>query len=125
LGSMVRARRGAPAHVTRVLDALFSRAFVADGFENGIDVAVAHPDLVIVTREGDLFASSGWRVASGRALVTRATVDEAALAAASAVAEVEPRRVARDGAAQVAREARERAARARGRGGAGGARGGG
>jgi len=112
LGSMVRARRGAPAHVTRVLDALFSRAFVADGFESGIEVAVAHPDLVIVTREGDLFAPSGWRVASGRALVTRATVDEAALAAADAVAGVEPRRVARDGAAQAAHEARERASRA-------------
>ncbi|MFI5051962.1 MAG: chromosome segregation protein SMC [Acidimicrobiales bacterium] len=112
LRSMVRARRGAPAHVTRVLDALFSRAFVAEGFDSGIEVAVAHPDLVIVTRDGDQFSSSGWRVASGRALVTRVTVDEAALGAAAAAAELEPATARRDAAARASREARERATRA-------------
>ena len=92
LRSLVRTRRGAPDHVTRVLDALFRRAFVAQDWEAGIEVAVAHPDLVIVTRDGDRFSSSGWRVASGRALVTRSTVDGAHEAAQEAAAAVEPLR---------------------------------
>jgi chromosome segregation protein len=81
LRSLVRERSGSAKHVTRVLDALFSRAFVAPDWESGIEVAILNPDLVIVTREGDRFASSGWRVASGRALVTRSTVEEARVAA--------------------------------------------
>jgi chromosome segregation protein len=90
LRTLVRARSAAPAHVTRVLDALFSRAFVAKDWEAGFEVALSSPDLVIVTREGDRFASSGWRVASGRALVTRTTVEEAEASAATAAAAVAP-----------------------------------
>ena len=88
LRDFVRARAGAPEHVSKIIDALFSRAFVADDFDTGIEVAVAHPDLVIVTRDGDRFASSGWRVTSGRAVVTRSAVDEAQGAAADAAAQV-------------------------------------
>jgi chromosome segregation protein len=90
LRSLVRARSGAPTHVTRVLDGLFSRAFVARDWESGIDVAISNPDVVIVTREGDRFASSGWRVASGRAVVTRSTVEEARVAANEAHDAVAP-----------------------------------
>jgi chromosome segregation protein len=93
---LVRARAGAPAHVDRVLDALFSRAFVARDWEAGIEVALANPDLVIVTDEGDRFASSGWRVASGRAVVTRLTVDEAKVASNEAAESLEPLRRARE-----------------------------
>jgi chromosome segregation protein len=78
--------------VTRVLDALFSRAFVAEDWESGIELALANPSVVIVTREGDRFASSGWRVASGRAVVTRSTVDEAQRAAIDAAAQIAPLR---------------------------------
>jgi chromosome segregation protein len=77
LRELVRARRDAPAHVARVLDALLSRAFVASDWESGIEVAIANPDLVVVTLEGDRFAASGWRVASGLAMVTRSTVEQA------------------------------------------------
>jgi len=108
LRSLVRARTGAPAHVTRVLDALFSRAFVTETWQQGIDVAVANPDLVVVTRDGDRFAASGWRVASGRALVTRATVDDAQRAAAAAAALVEPLRERRRDCANDAAQARQR-----------------
>ena len=108
LRSLVRARRGAPEHVTRVLDVLFSRAVVAESFEAGIDVAVANPDLVVVTREGDRFASSGWRVGSGQALVTRSTVDEAMATAADAASSAESLRAAHNDAARAARAARER-----------------
>jgi chromosome segregation protein len=112
LRTLVRARGGAPAHVTRVLDALFSRAFVAPDWESGIDVALANPELVIVTREGDRFAPSGWRVASGRALVTRSTVDEAAVAAREAHGAIEPVRARRLEADQAAVAARQRLNRA-------------
>ena len=108
LRSLVRARAGAPAHVTRVLDALFSRAFVTESWQAGIDVAVAHPDVVVVTRDGDRFAASGWRVASGRAVVTRTTVEDAERAARDAAAALVPcraRRTAADAAAAAARSA--------------------
>jgi chromosome segregation protein len=110
LRSLVRARRGAPAHVTRVLDALFSRAFVADTWQAGIDVAVAHPDLVVVTREGDRFAASGWRVASGRALVTRVAVEDAERAALEAATALEPSRALRAAAAATVTSLRQRVA---------------
>jgi chromosome segregation protein len=84
LREMVRPRRGAPAHVARVLDALFARTVVAEDFDHAIEVAIAHPDLVVVTREGDRFAASGWRVSSGQSVVTRATVEAAAAEATSA-----------------------------------------
>jgi len=73
----VTASAGAPADVTRVLDALFARAFVASDWEAALDVAISHPDLIVVTPEGDRFASTGWRAASGRSVVTRSSVDEA------------------------------------------------
>jgi chromosome segregation protein len=112
LRSLVRARKGSPAHVTRVLDALFSRAFVARDWESGIDVAVVNPDLVIVTADGDRFASSGWRVASGRAVVTRSTVDEARVVANNAVYAVAPIRVRRLRADETAIVARQHLNRA-------------
>ncbi len=114
LRERVRARAGAPAHVERVLDALFARAVVAPGWEVGVEVAIEHPDLVVVTDEGDRFAATGWRVASGRAVVTRQTVEEAAAAARVAAALVEPVREAREAAAAAlagARAALEDAAR--------------
>jgi len=95
LREKVRARAGAPVHVTRVLDALFARAFVADNWESGIEVALANPELVVVTADGDRFSSAGWRVASGRAVVTRSTVEEA-------------ERTAREGAAELTRVAEQR-----------------
>jgi chromosome segregation protein len=98
LRDAVRARRDAPEHVTRVLDALFSRAFVAKDWESGIEIALANPDLTIVTSEGDRFSSMGWRIASGRAVVTRRTVEEANATAADADRELDERRQRREAA---------------------------
>ncbi len=106
LRERVRARAGAPAHVERVLDALFARAVVAAGWEAAVEVAIEHPDLVVVTDEGDRFAATGWRVASGRAVVTRQTVEEAVAAARLAEALVEPAREARESAAAALARAR-------------------
>ena len=80
----VVATAGAPSDVTRVLDALFARAFVANDWESALDVALANPDLIIVTPEGDRFASTGWRAAAGRSIVTRTSVDDAMAEAARA-----------------------------------------
>ena len=113
LRSLVRERSGSTKHVTRVLDALFSRAFVAPDWESGIEIAILNPDLVVVTREGDRFASSGWRVASGRALVTRSTVEEARVAAHdahNAVAPIRERHTNADESAVRARQSVNRAA---------------
>jgi chromosome segregation protein len=104
---LVSARRKAPAHVTRVLDALFSRAFIAADWESGMDVALANPELIIVTRDGDRFASSGWRIASGRAVITRSAVEESQAAAREAIDAVGPVRERRKDADTTAIEARQ------------------
>ncbi len=107
LRPLVRARRKTPEHVTRVLDALFARAFIAADWETGMDVALANPDLIIVTRDGDRFASSGWRIASGRAVVTRSAVEESQLAAREATDAVAPVRERRKNADTGAIDARQ------------------
>ncbi|MGA7833989.1 MAG: chromosome segregation protein SMC [Acidimicrobiales bacterium] len=112
LRDAVRARHDAPAHVTRVLDALFSRSFVAKDWESGFEVALANPDLTIVTSDGDRFSSMGWRVSSGRAVVTRRTVDEAEDAAGLAERELEARTARRDLATTTQANALERLAAA-------------
>ena len=47
------------------------------GWSDAIDLALARPDLVVVTREGDRFSSTGWRVRAAGGVVTAAVVEEA------------------------------------------------
>ncbi len=83
----VRARAGASGPgIGGVLDSLVGRAVRVQGWEQAIDVALDHPDLVVVTTEGDRFAASGWRVRSGRQGVVTAAAVEAASAAATEAA---------------------------------------
>ena len=79
----VRARHGGEA-AESVLDALVGRAVRVDGWEEAIDLSLAHDDLVVVTPDGDRFAATGWRVRSGAAVVTAAAVEEAGRRAAEA-----------------------------------------
>ncbi len=61
-----------------VLDTLLSQSCcVRRGWSEAIDLALARPDLVVVTRDGDRFSSSGWRVRATGGVVTAAVVDEA------------------------------------------------
>ena len=61
-----------------VLDTLLAGSFCAlGGWSDAIDLALARPDLVVVTRDGDRFSSTGWRVRSGGGVVTAAVVEEA------------------------------------------------
>ncbi len=60
------------------LDALLAGALCAvGGWSEAIDLALTRPDLVVVTRDGDRFSSTGWRVRAGGGVVTAAVVDEA------------------------------------------------
>ena len=84
--SYVRARSsagGAPsdgprAAVEQLLDRLFAHAVVVEGgWVEALDVVMAAPDLVVVTRDGDRFASSGWRTGTAAGGATGAALEEA------------------------------------------------
>ena len=60
-----------------VLDTLLHGSCCATrGWSEAIDLALARPDLVVVTRDGDRFSPTGWRVRAGGGVVTAAVVDE-------------------------------------------------
>ncbi len=91
---------GAIVGLDAVLDTLLARSCCALGsWSDAIDLALARPDLVVVTREGDRFSPSGWRVRAAGGVVTAALVDEA--------------RARADAATQSAGEAAEERTRAR------------
>ena len=54
-----------------------ARAVPERGWSEAIDLALSRPDLVVVTRDGDRFSPTGWRVRAGGGVVTAAVVDEA------------------------------------------------
>ncbi len=61
-----------------LLDRLLASSSCAlGGWSAAIDLALARPDRVIVTREGDRFSSAGWRVRASGGVVTAAVVGEA------------------------------------------------
>ena len=94
-------RRGRDvAGLDRLLDTLLANAVCPlGGWTGAIDLALDRPDLVVVTREGDRFSASGWRVRAGGGVVTAAVVDEARERAERAEGEAgrasEERRLAR------------------------------
>jgi chromosome segregation protein len=79
----------------RLLDTLLANAVSPlGGWSGAIDLALDRPDLVVVTREGDRFSASGWRVRAGGGVVTAAVVDDARERAARA--QIEAERAAED-----------------------------
>ena len=76
LRSHVRAKVGAhEAQVNRLLDVLLSRVVFVQSWADAVDAALAHPEAVVITGEGDRFASSGLRV--GTSNVTASALEEA------------------------------------------------
>lgn len=68
-----------------LLDALLARAVAIDGdWRAAIDLAVSNPGLVVVTKQGDRFAPTGWRIGKPGAGATRAALDEASARALDA-----------------------------------------
>jgi len=85
LGEGVRNHvRGIRPGVDALLDALVGATAVAAGWADAVDAALAHPDAVIVTRAGDRFGPTGWRVGAAGSGATGAALEEARTAAASA-----------------------------------------
>ena len=96
LAESTRARGDAPRGVATALEVLIGRAFVAKDWESALEVALANPELMIVTNEGDRFAPSGWRLASGERLVSSRTVTAARAVASSAASELSLARTRRE-----------------------------
>ncbi|GAC1312040.1 MAG: hypothetical protein NVSMB12_01350 [Acidimicrobiales bacterium] len=102
--------------VDALLDRLLSGAVVVPGgWADALDLALEHPGLVVVTRDGDRFADAGWRAGAGGAGATGAALDEARDRAQAAETELagatEARQAARTDAA-AARSAETDAGRA-------------
>jgi chromosome segregation protein len=70
--------RAADPGVRALLDRLLARTVVVEGgWADALDVAVARPEVIAVTRAGDRFAASGWRAGAGTAVATGAALEEA------------------------------------------------
>ncbi len=113
--------RGTRPGVDALLDALVGAAVVADGWADAVDLALAHPEAVVVTRAGDRFGPTGWRVGVAGSGATGAALDEARARAADAsvAAEAAASRLAAARAAlHEARQAEGAASRAVDRNGA-------
>ena len=123
-GEPLRAHvRSSHPGVERVLDLLLAGAVVvAGGWAEALDVSLAYPQVVALTRSGDRFGATAWRRGNTGTAATRVALDEArteATAATAAVA-VAARRLAEattdaEQASAAAREAglrRDAAARA-------------
>ncbi|HWD73395.1 MAG TPA: chromosome segregation protein SMC [Actinomycetota bacterium] len=98
--------------VTELLDIILARSVVVDGgWQAAIDLAVARPDLVVVTPAGDRFARGLWRVGTSATGATGASLDEARAAAestaATAARDRDRLRAAKDAAAVARREAND------------------
>jgi len=99
--------------VSALLDHLLASAIVVDGgWADAIDVAVAHPDALVVTRDGDRFSSSGWRAGAGTAVATGAALADARRRADDAHAALEAASAARTAARAALAAARDSAAEA-------------
>jgi chromosome segregation protein len=83
----VRPRR---SEVEPLLDELLGAAMVVDGgWEAALDAALAHPSAVVVTREGDRFGVTGWRIGTSATGATGHALDEARERGATAIAAAE------------------------------------
>ena len=65
-------------NVSALLDQLLRAAVVVEGgWQEAVDVAIAEPHLVVVTKQGDRFAGGLWRSAAGGTGATGAALEEA------------------------------------------------
>ncbi len=79
IGSPIRNHvRALRPDVNQLLDVLFAGAVAVDGsWGDALDAALGHPQATIVTRTGDRFGPTGWRVGRTGTGATGAALDEA------------------------------------------------
>ncbi len=89
VGTRLRAHvRSSVDGVELLLDSLIGSACAFDHWPEALDAALVYPTAVIVTREGDRFGSTGWRVGVPRAGATGTALEEAIRQAEDAIAAV-------------------------------------
>lgn len=99
--------RGASPAVDQLLDRVLCCCVVAEkGWSSAVDLAITHPDLVVVTLDGDRFARSAWRVGSGAEGATSAALQAAQTVAANARESLVVASTALGAADEMAEEAR-------------------
>lgn len=76
--------RGIRPGVDELLDVLVGGCLVVDDWPAAVDAVLATPGAVVVTRGGDRFGPTGWRVGAAGAGATGAALEEARGAAATA-----------------------------------------
>ncbi|HZM30568.1 MAG TPA: chromosome segregation protein SMC [Acidimicrobiales bacterium] len=101
----VRPRR---PEVGPLLDGLLGAAVVVEGgWPAAVDATLAHPDAVVVTRQGGRFGAAGWHVSTATTGATGAALDEARERAAAAAADAEAAVADHDRARAALGEARQ------------------
>ncbi|MEZ5262114.1 MAG: chromosome segregation protein SMC [Acidimicrobiales bacterium] len=99
--------RGRSAAVDALLDHLLAGAVrVSGSWSDALTVAVAHPQLVVVTDQGDRFGPQGWRVGTAATGVTGAMLDDARRQVEEAAGLLDPARQRLDHARQAAKASR-------------------
>ncbi|MDP1821124.1 MAG: chromosome segregation protein SMC [Acidimicrobiales bacterium] len=109
LGTPVRTHvRAARPDVEALLDALLGQAVCVDGgWSAAVDIALAHPEVVVVTRDGSRFGVTGWRVGTASTGATGAALEEARGRAAEASAAATHAEASLHGARSLLDEARQ------------------
>ena len=80
--------------VEALLDGLLFSSVAVDDWIAALDLAIAHPELVVVTRDGDRFATSGFRTGAAGTGATGAALEEARSQAEAAATTAESARTA-------------------------------
>ncbi|MFN3254716.1 MAG: chromosome segregation protein SMC [Ilumatobacter sp.] len=89
IGEAVRPHvRSNDPDVTGLLDGLLGGALRVGSVNEALDIALGHPELVVVTEAGDRFGLSGWRIGAAGGGATAAALDAAEAAAESAAADL-------------------------------------
>jgi chromosome segregation protein len=95
--------------VAELLDTLFASAIVVEGsWRQAMEAALDHPELLVVTRQGDRFGGAGWRIGLSGTGATGAALEEAEGKAAFAKGEADRMAAALQAANTAARDAANR-----------------
>ncbi len=105
--------RGTRPGVDDLLDALVGQVELVDDWSSAVDQALARPGSLVVTRGGDRFGPSGWRIGDGGAGATGAALDEAKAKAEAAAASSARSRVELGAARELEAQARRHEAEVR------------